>query len=383
MASKSSSPGPNATTTPTAKQTRSRKAATSNIDAGRAGSAGGIVLDKQKDTKPKGTPVPKPISTQNTATDASDKTPRRKPRKLNKDPTPAASNSSTKDAPTPEQAVPSSTEIEALKSRVRGLEAKVEELYKSGSLDRPGRSPRRRGKGRKASSQQQVPTLDTSTRTTVEDDDNDDAVEEIGRGDVGDGNDNADVQELVKLEGELEVARRDLDAFKPRRRGEDDVEEISRDEGGGNGSGRHVTLSGSYRIPLPASVSVDDVKHIQSGVSAAQNVARSFLEQRRAATINSASSSSTAQAKRPTPRSVSSSMQVIPADEGGDKKSWSEWIGGYSVAISRAVKNIEHEAAVESQRVGSGGAKKAGASGKKRPGVKTKLSGEQVDGLMG
>jgi hypothetical protein len=386
MASKSSSPGPNATmTTPAAKQTRSRKAAAPITDVGRAGSAGGIVLDKQKDAKPKSTPVSKPAPTQNTAIDTSNKTPRRKPRKLNKDPTQPAPNPSSKDASISEQAPPSSTEIEALKSRVRGLEAKVEELYKSGSLDRPGRSPRRRGKGRKASSQQQVPTLNTASRATVEDDDDDDDddVEEIGRGDTGDGNDNEDVQELVKLEGELEVARRDLDAFKPRKRGEDDIEEIPRDEGGGSGSGRHVTLSGSYRIPLPASVSVDDVKHIQSGVSAAQNVARSFLEQRRAATIKSSPSSSTPQAKRPTPRSVSSSMQVIPADEAGDKKSWSEWIGGYSVAISRAVKNIEHEAAVESQRAGSGGAKKAGPSAKKRPGVKTKLSGDQVEGLMG
>jgi hypothetical protein len=71
------------------------------------------------------------------------------------------------------------------------------------------------------------------------------------------------------------------------------------------------------------------------------------------------------------------------------KQSWSEWIGGYSVAISRAVKSIEHEAAVESQRVATnstgGGApakKKKAGSGNKRPGVKTKLSGEQIEGLM-
>jgi hypothetical protein len=95
-------------------------------------------------------------------------------------------------------------------------------------------------------------------------------------------------------------------------------------------------------------------------------------------------------------------MSVIPAEDAeGGKKSWSEWIGGYSVAITRAVKSIEHEAAVESQRANTpaggsgsgsgsaapkriaGGAKKPASAGTgKRPGVKTKLSGEQVHGLM-
>ncbi|KAH3951054.1 hypothetical protein HBH70_207980 [Parastagonospora nodorum] len=371
MASKSSSPGPNPTTkTPAPKQARSRKTTTQDVTVGRAGSAGGIVLEKEKEAKNKPTPTPKPA--QDLPTDTPAKTPRRKPRKLNKDPTPTtpASTSKVVEPPTP-------TEIEALKSRVHGLEAKVEELYKSGNLDRPVRSPRRRGKGRKASSQAQVPTL-SSTKAKV-DDDEDDEVEDIGRGDADEG-----VDELVRLEGELETARQDLAAFRPRGKRvskgadeDDDVEDIPRDDTAStSANGRHVTLSGSYRIPLPASVSVDDVKHIQSGVSAAQNVARSFLEQRRAAVASSPSSSK----PRPAPRSVSSSMEVIHADE-GEKKSWGEWIGGYSVAISRAVKNIEHEAAVESQGGGGGGGGKKKAAGK-RPGVKTKISGEQVEGLM-
>jgi hypothetical protein len=382
MASKSSSPGPSAATaTPAVKQARSRKAATQNTNVGRAGSAGGILLEKEKEAKTKATPASKPA--QDAVNEEANKTPRRKPRKLNKDPTATTPASASKDSAPPEPPTPS--EIEALKSRVRGLEAKVEELYKSGSLDRPGRSPRRRGKGRKGSSQQQVPTL-SSTKAQADDDDDDD-VEEIGRGDNAE---EEGVEELVRLEGELEVARQDLAAFKPRGKrtskaaDEDDVEEIPRDEGGdgsGNNAGRHVTLSGSYRIPLPASVSVDDVKHIQSGVSAAQNVARSFLEQRRAAAAvkpaaspnSSKSASSPASASkptqkkaaaRPTPRSVSSSMEVIPAEDANGKQSWSEWIGGYSVAITRAVKSIEHEAAVESQRAGGSG---AGGGAKKKP----------------
>jgi hypothetical protein len=406
MPSKPSLPGPNPTT-PVEKQTRSLKAATPNTDAGRAGSAGGIVLEKEKESKSKATPnsKPAPTTTEDAANEAAKSTPRRKPRKLNKDPVSMTPASASKETALVE--IPSANEIEALKSRVRGLEAKVEELYKSGSLDRPGRSPRRRGKGRKASSQQQVPTLSTTKPTVDEDDD----VEEIGRGDGGDDAEEEGVEQLVRLEGELEVARQDLAAFRPRGKRtssaqtkveeEEDIEEISRDESGtSTANGRHVTLSGSYRIPLPASVSVDDVKHIQSGVSAAQNVARSFLEQRRAAaSINSSPKPSTSSSQntlkatkkpaRPTPKSVSSSMEVIPAEDADGKKSWSEWIGGYSVAISRAVKNMEHEAAVESQRAGagsmsaSGGAKKKAIQGTgKRPGVKTKMSGEQVDELM-
>jgi hypothetical protein len=276
-----------------------------------------------------------------------------------------------------------------------------------------------------------VPTL-ASTKAKIDDDDDD--VEEIGRGNAdedGDGNGDGDeeVEELVRLEGELEVARQDLAAFRPKGKramsnttyaGEDgDVEEISREESGtgsGTGNGRHVTLSGSYRIPLPATINPSDVKTIQSGVSAAQNVARSFLEQRRAAAVKSSPSASSpnptskpaSKAARPTPKSVSSSLEIAEVSHDDGKKSWSEWIGGYSVAISRAVKNIEHEAVMESQRgatggstggakktAGTGAKKSAGAaSGKgggggggvsgtgKRPGVKTRLSGEQVGGLM-
>lgn len=363
------------------------------------------MLEKESEKKvKKPSTASKVAPVQETADDAASKTPRRKPRKLNKEPTPTTPGSGSKETGPAEP--PTAAEIEALKSRVRGLEAKVEELYKSGSLDRPGRSPRRRGKGRKGSSQQQVPTLSKNKVSEVDDD-----VEEIGRGDPAATDDEQD-EELVRLEGELEVARQDLAAFRPRTRrantqadDEDDVEDVPREDTAGSAN-RHVTLSGSYRIPLPASVSVDDVKHIQSGVSAAQNVARSFLEQRRAAnsvkntstTTSNAQTSPSSSAKkkqatptRPAPRSVSSSMEI--AEVGGGKQSWSEWIGGYSVAISRAVKNIEHEAAVESQRAGNagtgtgtgGGAKKKGnapAKSGKRPGVKTQMSGEQVEGLM-
>ncbi|KAF2787479.1 hypothetical protein K505DRAFT_257607 [Melanomma pulvis-pyrius CBS 109.77] len=302
---------------------------------------------------------------------------RRRPRKLNKEPaaqssasiatpattTPVAVSTSTGEIPPPA----STLELEALKSRVRGLEAKVEQLYNSSTEARSARSPRRRGKARKGSSTTQVPTIPSTAADTGT------VVEEEGE-------EEAD-EELVRLEGELEIARQDLEAYQPRSRTrprprtrrtmsadeDEDVEEIPRDGIGGTvveemarKGDRQVTLSGNYRIPLPASVSMTDVKSIQSGVSAAQNVAKSFLEQRRAqAKLGTVDSSSKAQMPKKGKQGAGASTAVSTETTGEGGKSWGEWFGGYSVAISRAVKNIEAEAALETQ--------KTGAVGRKRP----------------
>lgn len=407
MATKSQSPGPNPTTTQPVKQARSRKAQTQNVSAqanvGRAGSAGGIVLEKDIKGKSTSTSTPKTATLQSPAPNEASTPikPRRKPRKLNKDSAPeTAQNSSTSASTKKDTDTTANVELEELKSRVRGLEAKVEQLYNSGDV-RGGRSPRRRGKGRKGSSSTQVPTVSTVANSAAK-------VQEIG-----DEEEEAD-EELVRLEGELEVARQDLEAYRPRNRrtisqDTDNVEEIHRSgvglEDTANNNNRHVTLSGSYRIPLPTNVSLDDVKNIQSGVSAAQNVARSFLEQRRAAAALREQQNPPAQptsapsrsAKAAMPRAMSSSMDVTVATDGEEgKQSWGEWIGGYSMAITRAVKNIEHEAAMESQKVATGSTSKKPAhtarttsaptskknNGAKRPGAKTKLSSDQVQGLM-
>lgn len=408
MATKSQAPGPNPTTAPPGKQARSRKAPpTQNVSAqanvGRAGSAGGIVLEKSVIGKTTAASSPKTDTTQSTVPEASPSTikPRRKPRKLNKDTTSGlAQNAKTLTRTNVDTDTTANTELEELKSRVRGLEAKVEQLYSSADA-RGARSPRRRGKGRKGSSSTQVPTISTTANSVTK-------VQELG-----DEEEEAD-EELVRLEGELEVARQDLEAYRPRNRrtisqDTDDVEEIHRDgvglEDTATNTNRHVTLSGSYRIPLPTNVSMDDVRNIQSGVSAAQNVARSFLEQRRVAAASreqqnppsQPTSASNRSTKASNPKSISSSMEIAVASDGQDgKQSWGDWIGGYSMAITRAVKNIEHVAAVESQKVGLGGASKGPAqtargpsastskksAGGKRPGAKTKLSSEQVQGLM-
>lgn len=351
------------------------------------------MLEKEQAAKPKtsSTTAKSAAATASPAKDQDDAAatgpnrPRRKPRKLNREPVatqPTTNTSISSAAPSVSSQQPSTAEIEALKSRVRGLEAKVEELY-TVAESRGARSPRRRGKGRKGSSSAQVPTL--ATISAGADDDEEEADEE-----------------LVRLEDELEIARRDLESFHPRTRPKNKrstsgdteyVEEIPRDDiGGGTGEGtvnKQVTLSGSYRIPLPASVSMNDVKTIQSGVSAAQNVARSFLDQRRAAAAARAPSPATAAPpSRPkaTKRSSANNMEVNKEDG----KSWGEWFGGYSVAISRAVKNIEAEAALESQKGGaakakapSAGKKSASAAATKRPKARTgNLSSEQVQGLM-
>ena len=296
---------------------------------------------------------------------------RRRPRKLNKEPAPAnsAPTPATTSAPVPAASKPelppaSTLELEALKSRVRGLEAKVEELYHTGA-DRSARSPRRRGKARKGSSGTQVPTLSRASTADA--------------GAIEDEEEEAD-EELVRLQGELEIARQDLASYAPRRTrrarasapdGDDDVEEIPRDFDAGSSTdkgNRQVTLTGNYRIPLPASVSMEDVKSIQSGVSAAQNVAKNFLEQRRAQGRLDQKSASPVQKKGAEGEGESK--------EGG--KSWAEWVGGYSVAISKAVRNIEAEAALETKRAAKGKGT--------RPPLKARagnnLSSEQVQGLM-
>ncbi|KAJ4334204.1 hypothetical protein N0V87_007045 [Didymella glomerata] len=390
MSTKPQSSGPNSTPAASSKQARSRKAANpESTTAGRAGSAGGVVLEKEAAKK---SSTPKAASSQNKDSKLQDEKsqdgPKKKPRKLNKEPTTTPSTTSAaKDAVSSEAA-----ELEALKSRVRGLEAKVEELYKTTPSTATPRSPRRRGKGRKNSSATTTATLSNLSQKK------DQQIQAQGEEEEAD-------EELVRLEDELETARHDLALYNPtssrprtRRTASEDteyVEEIPRERPGVNvGSDRQVTLSGSYRIPLPATLNPEDVKTIQSGVSAAQNVARSFLDQRRAnQALKTAQtdagpppSSSTPSASKARKKKENIEPELQLSTDAGGRQSWGEWIGGYSVAISRAVKNIEHEAAMEAQnqnarprsaRTGSG------TTRKKRPGVKTTLSGEQVEGLMG
>ena len=274
---------------------------------------------------------------------------KRRPRKLKKDrPADGAAGSGPSNAANNEGEGAVNHELEALKSRVRGLEAKVEELYKTS----PGRSPRRRGKGRKGSKPADPAPANAAAA---------DAAAEA-----------ANDAELQRLEGELASARQDLaTASRPSRQrpartasGGDDVEEVPRLNGPaveGDKDGKAVTLSGSYRIPLPASVSMSDVRNIQSGIASAHAVARGFLDARRA------------DAPRSPPRRNSA------GGEGGQGQSWSEWFGAYSMSISRAVKNIEADAALET--AGQRSAAKRPVAGPRRasaPGAGAKAGGSGI-----
>ncbi|CBX96537.1 hypothetical protein LEMA_P108020.1 [Plenodomus lingam JN3] len=355
--------------------------------------------------------------------------PRRKPRKLNKDNPPSIPALEGESIPAAiiKKTQDPTAELDALKSRVRGLEAKVEALYESKTRNEPSRSPRRRGKGRKTSSSTQVSTLNRLPNTNRAKDENHtcEAHEEE------EDEEEEDIEELVRLEGELEVARQDLDSYPNRpstyytelRESDENVEEIPRNRGGSAAAptaavrkpsqgDRQVTLSGSYRIPIPTNVSLEDVKKIKGGVAAVQNVARRLLEQRRAAVaaaraeqnqnhgvastdIAQQSVSSTSARPVKTKATGAPSATSVTLEEAGDRQSWGDWIGGYSLAITRAVKNIEHEAAMESHKDWSVGTARSTQLGRtenktpvvkqnagKRSPVKAKLSSEQVHNLM-
>ncbi|KAF1994930.1 hypothetical protein P154DRAFT_567037 [Amniculicola lignicola CBS 123094] len=447
MPSKPQSPDPHSTLPQTLPRKPRPKTKEVESASARAGSAGGILLFKEqagsKGTnrkKEEGTMSSKPQAKQKTTSapskevqkDAPTPEPasastgpnrqRRRPRKLVRDPVTETQTTvpaePTAVKPTGTSQTASTTELEALKSRVRGLEAKVEELYNSGATGQPARSPRRRGKGRKGSSATQVPTMSTLDPSTPR-------VEEVVEEE-----EEAD-EELERLEDELEVARRDLEAYGPSRarprskrttsRETEYVEEIPRGAPGVevmSPADRQVTLTGSYRIPLPTSVNMEDVKTIQSGVTAAQNVARSFLEQRRArqaagATQVPSSASPPTVAPKSKPKAKSKGKQPVSStvaeagkqSESDQGQSWGEWFGGYSMAITRAVKTIEADAALESQKgarpaarrpaqvsrtasaaSAKGTAKTTGKTGTgQRPPLKARqgnLSSEQVRGLM-
>jgi hypothetical protein len=70
-----------------------------------------------------------------------------------------------------------------------------------------------------------------------------------------------------------------LDGPNRRHKGElieedDDIETIPRLDGGPVAEQRSVALTGNYKIPLPSTLSTEDVKAIQSGIAAAGSVAR-------------------------------------------------------------------------------------------------------------
>lgn len=108
-------------------------------------------------------------------------------------------------------------------------------------------------------------------------------------------------KEFANLQQELETAREELSSLhtrednqiaiskgRARTNSSDEVEDIPRVPLGMEARrrpvGRAVTLSGRYDIPLPATVRAEDLETIKRGINSAQNLARSFMDERRTTT---------------------------------------------------------------------------------------------------
>lgn len=290
-----------------------------------------------------GVPLPRQSPTSTSApqapADSTNNSRRRRPRKLNR---PAATTTgATAEAGVPAAVPALNNEISALKSRMRDLESQVHTLYQLSASTQDDPSPA---------------TVTTTASTSVNDTQNPHRSPRR-RGRPRGAQTAQTKAELARLEAELQAAQTQLTRLKssqqrPRKLDvtnpsssaaaaepdADIVEEIPRtadptvEDAAGNG--RAVTLSGSYRIPLPSAVSVEDVQAIQRGVRSAGDVARSLIDASRASGLMR------------DPSRGATDGGVESAGEAG-KRNWGEWFGGYSVAISRLVNSIEAEAAIE------------------------------------
>ncbi|KAF2841161.1 hypothetical protein M501DRAFT_1013973 [Patellaria atrata CBS 101060] len=276
-------------------------------------------LEKQPTRANSSTPQILDGTVSNTA--ITEQTRRRRPRKLkiNRLIDPPANSSVEKSSdnfPTPTPAL--GTEIEVLKEKLQQVEGQVEDLYRrlsAASL----KSPRRRGRKKKL-------------------------------------NDQGEPQDPESLAKDIEAAQLELETLLiaeaersrtcsphtasvrakgiPEPSPDEEIEEIVRNDDLGTasdsaGNVRGLTLSGSYRLPLPTNVSMEHVRAIQNGISSANAVARGILDARRA---------------NPQEQKYESSHSMQTSGPSGS--SWSEWIGGYSMSVARIVNNIRVDAVI-------------------------------------
>lgn len=222
---------------------------------------------------------------------------RRRPKKLHRTPDQASSNPKppleVRTSIIPPPAV--NNELEALKGRVESIEAQLHELLQR----TPPKLSRRRQRQRK------------SGELEVQDESH---------------------EELQRLEDELRSARKELENIRTRsvarsRTRSDtasaeeeinDVEEIPRNsEPLSSPTQRVITMSGSYRLPIPFTASESEVRSVQAGISSAQHLARQFLD------ANPLYNSVSAE------RAFGSRTTVTRTGP-----SCSEWYGGYSMSLS-------------------------------------------------
>jgi len=157
---------------------------------------------------------------------------------------------------------------------------------------------------------------------------------------------------------------------------DDDIEEIPRttfpsstepitNNGNGTVSRHSVTFSGSYRIPLPASISDRDVRAVQRGLSGVQSIAKKVLAEARATRSSSSSTyrastrsrgdsqearSQSQSHKQQQQRSSSSPANATTA-KGSETGGWSEWIGGYTMSVARMVSAVQLQTDLPKQSV--------------------------------
>ncbi|KIW03046.1 uncharacterized protein PV09_05698 [Verruconis gallopava] len=218
-------------------------------------------------------------------------------------------------------------EVQALKSKVYEIEQQVREILLR--PQGPPKSARRRQRHQKGQRASTPPAEEAAEARAAEDA----ALASHAR------------DELRRLQRELDAAQSELLSLRAREespsrpgpgRGADDdgAEEIPRLQDPGvevrrpRPLGRAITLTGSYRIPLPVDVSSEDLDAIGRGIRSAQNVARSFISDFEHARALGAAASS------------SSSLPPRRQREGDGSGSWSEWFGGYSMSIARAVEGV-------------------------------------------
>jgi hypothetical protein len=227
---------------------------------------------------------------------------RRRPKKLHRAPDQALNPNTILDVPPSIPQPMVSNEIEALKDRVESIEAQLHELLQR----TPPKLPRRRQRQRRPEEPE------------VQDEPH---------------------EELQKLESELRSARRELEHLRTRsvarsraksgtaspvlEEGDKDVEEIPRtSEPLSSPAHRLITMSGSYRLPIPFTASESEVRSMQAGVSSAQRLAQQFLDANPPYNFVSAE------------RAFGSRTTVTRTGS-----SWSEWYGGYSMSLSRPNTN--------------------------------------------
>ena len=279
-------------------------------------------------------------------------------------------------------------EVKALKSKVSEIEAQVQEILLRPASQGPTKTARRRTRNQKGASSGATSSLEDTADVQ-----SNEALEAQSQA----------TNELEKLQDELKGAQEELVALKAKDKksvstasehvekpkdNDDEVEDIPRTHDPGlmesqrpRPLGRAVTLSGSYRIPIPVSVSDADFDAISRGIRSAQTIARSFMD-------------ASAEGSRSGQRSAQSSNAPHDASSG----SWSEWIGGYSMSIAKAVdkvrissnlETVPHRPSMSSRSETAPPTRrkpqKLEMRGKKRPemsGASRKLSDTQVAGLL-